>query len=290
MVMIQRLYKILSLFCVCLILIGCSTAIPTVDGTLPDADTNAYKVLNDNQPAFTQEELVADSFEQYSRLDAKGRCGVAYACIGQDIMPTEERGNIGQIKPSGWHTIKYDIVDGKYLYNRCHLIGFQLAGENANEKNLITGTRYMNTEGMLPFENMIAEYVKSTGNHVLYRVTPDFQDDNLVASGVVLEARSIEDDGVGISFHVYCYNIQPGITIDYKTGESKLETDSSPTSSTPTTPGEPTAYVLNRSNMKFHLATCSSVSSMKAENREDFTGDRQVVIDAGYTPCKNCNP
>ena len=149
-----------------------------------------------------------------------GRCGEAFACIGEEIMPTEERGVIGQIKPSGWQMAKYDIVDGKYLYNRCHLIGYQLSGENANERNLITGTRYMNIEGMLPFENMVADYIKETGNHVLYRVTPIFKDNELVARGVQMEARSMEDDGEGICFHVYVYNVQPGITIDYATGKS----------------------------------------------------------------------
>lgn len=181
-----------------------------------------YVVLNNNQPNFTEEEFTGDSYEYYSELDDDGKCGVVEANIGEDLMPTEERGNIGPVKPSGWHTIKYDIVDGKYLYNRCHLIGFQLTGENANVRNLITGTRYMNTEGMLPFENMVADYIKETGNHVLYRVTPIFEGDNLVASGVQMEAKSVEDNGEGICFHVYVYNVQPGIEINYATGESRL--------------------------------------------------------------------
>ncbi|MBR6548619.1 MAG: DNA/RNA non-specific endonuclease [Clostridia bacterium] len=287
----SNITKLLGFICILALLVGCSSAVaPTTPGTLPQGDANAYKVLNNNQPLFTEAELTTDSYESYSNLDSKSRCGVAMACIGVDIMPTEERGNIGQVKPSGWQTVKYDIVDGKYLYNRCHLIGFQLTGENANTKNLITGTRYMNNEGMLPFENMIADYVKSSNNHVLYRVTPDFQGDELVARGVTLEAKSIEDNGVGICFNVYCYNKQPGIVIDYATGKSHLENQPA-TSSTATTPGgESVAYVLNRSNMKFHLATCRSVDNMKAENREDFTGNRQYVIDAGYEPCKNCNP
>ncbi len=281
--------KLFCLLSILVMLIGCSapTASPSA---LPPSDTNAYTVLNNNQPNFTAEELIADSYESYSELDSKGRCGAAMACVGTDIMPTEERGNIGQVKPSGWQTVKYDIVDGKYLYNRCHLIGFQLTGENANTKNLITGTRYMNNEGMLPFENMIADYVKSSNNHVLYRVTPDFQGDELVARGVTLEAKSIEDNGVGICFNVYCYNKQPGIVIDYATGKSHLENQPAPSSTATTPGGESVAYVLNRSNMKFHLATCRSVDNMKAENREDFTGNRQYVIDAGYEPCKNCNP
>ena len=191
--------------------------IPAFDGE------TAYVAINDNVPDFEESELVTKSYEKYAPLDALGRCGVAMACVGQDIMPTEDRGSIGQVKPSGWQTVKYDIVDGKYLYNRCHLIGYQLTGENANKENLITGTRYLNIEGMLPFEDMIADYVKETGNHVIYRVTPVFDGDDLVASGVQLEAISVEDDGEGICFNVYAYNAQPGVVIDYATGESKLE-------------------------------------------------------------------
>ena len=194
---------------------------------IPAYSGEAYVVINENVPFFTDKEITDQSYESYSALDMYGRCGVTIACIGQDIMPTEERGAIGMIKPSGWHTVKYDIVDGKYLYNRCHLIGYQLSGENANEKNLITGTRYLNVVGMLPFENEVAEYVEETGNHVMYRVTPIFEGNNLVASGVEMEALSVEDNGQGVCFHVYVYNVQPGITIDYATGESWLteETD-----------------------------------------------------------------
>lgn len=188
---------------------------------VPEYSGEPYCILNDNVPMFSKEELVTESYETYSPLDAQGKCQVAIANIGLDLMPTEERGSIGQVKPSGWQTVKYDNVDGKYLYNRCHLIGFQLTGENANERNLITGTRYMNVEGMLPFENMVADYVKETGNHVLYRVTPVFEGDNLVASGVQMEAMSVEDEGEGICFNVYVYNIQPGIEIDYATGNSR---------------------------------------------------------------------
>lgn len=188
---------------------------------LPDYSGDPYVVLNDNWPEFDAEDLTVEPFETYSRLDYLGRCGTAYANICLEIMPTEPRGDIGQVKPSGWQTVKYDCVDGKYLYNRCHLIGYQLAGENANERNLITGTRYMNVEGMLPFENMVAGYVEETGNHVLYRVTPVFEGTNLLASGVKLEAFSVEDEGEGICFNVYVYNVQPGITIDYATGESR---------------------------------------------------------------------
>lgn len=189
---------------------------------LPQFDDEPYIVINDNIPVFSDKEFTESSFEYYSELDALGRCGYAFACLGLDLMPTEERGSIGQIKPSGWQTVKYDFIDCKYLYNRCHLIGYQLAGENANEKNLITGTRYLNIEGMLPFENMVNDYIKETGNHVLYRVTPVFYEDELVARGVQMEAWSVEDAGDGICYNVYVYNAQPGIEIDYKTGISDL--------------------------------------------------------------------
>jgi len=190
--------------------------------TIPEFIDEPYVVLNNNEPEFTEEDFNKENFEEYSELDYLGRCGPAFAKVGIETMPTEERGEIGQVKPSGWQTIKYDNVDGKYLYNRCHLIGYQLSAENANEKNLITGTRYMNTEGMLPFENMVAEYVRETGNHVLYRVTPIFEGENLVARGVQIEAKSVEDSGKGIRFNVYVYNNQPGITIDYTNGNSNL--------------------------------------------------------------------
>ena len=189
---------------------------------LPEYDGNSYVIVNDNIPYFKEEEYTTTSFEKYSELDLLGRCGVASANISKDLMPTEKRGSIGMIKPSGWHTIKYDHIDGKYLYNRCHLIGYQLTGENANEKNLITGTRSMNTKGMLQFENMVTKYIKDTGNHVLYRVTPVFEGNNLVATGVEMEAYSVEDNGKGIKFNVFVYNIEDGIIIDYKTGDSKL--------------------------------------------------------------------
>ena len=184
----------------------------------------AYQVLNDNVPQFTEKQKKSTkAFEKYAALDSLGRCGVAFANICEELMPTEKRGNIGQVKPSGWHTVKYDTVEGKYLYNRCHLIGFQLAGENANEKNLITGTRYLNMEGMLPFEDEVADYVKETGNHVLYRVTPQYEGDDLLAQGVQMEGYSVEDQGEGVCFNIFAYNVQPGIEIDYSTGDSKKE-------------------------------------------------------------------
>lgn len=200
-----------------------STAMSVSLSDIPAYSGNPYVAVNNNVPFFTDNEMTTTAFETYSNLDNLGRCGVAYANVCTEIMPTEERGTIGQVKPSGWHTVKYDIVSGKYLYNRCHLIGYQLSAENANTKNLITGTRYLNTEGMLPFENMVADYVKETNNHVLYRVTPMFDGNNLVASGVLMEAKSVEDNGDGILFNVYCYNVQPGITIDYATGDSALD-------------------------------------------------------------------
>lgn len=269
--------------------------IPAIDlGSIPAFSGEPYVAINNNIPDFTDADLITSSFEEYSNLDSLGRCGVAYACIGTDLMPTEDRGSIGQVKPSGWHTVKYDCVDGKYLYNRCHLIGYQLTAENANENNLITGTRYLNVEGMLPFENMVADYIKETGNHVLYRVTPIFEGNNLVANGVHMEAKSVEDNGEGILFNVYCYNAQPGVGIDYATGESWLDTGSeaeTPSSSQSSSieNGEVT-YILNTNSYKFHDPSCSSVDQMSDSNKEDFTGTRDAVIAMGYEPCERCNP
>lgn len=266
--------------------------IPVYSGT-------AYIVLNNNLPSFTTSEMTTEPFEKYSELDALGRCGVTYANICNEIMPTEERGKIGMIKPSGWHTIRYDFIDGKYLYNRCHLIAYQLAGENDNEKNLITGTRYMNVEGMLPFENKTADYVKSTGNHVLYRVTPIYKGNNLVADGVQMEAKSVEDSGAGLQFNVFCYNAQPGVVIDYTTGDSYSE-DSLTAQTTPTQQSTATlsavqastgtTYILNTNTKKFHYPSCSSVSNMKDKNKHKFTGSRDEVLNQGYVPCKRCCP
>lgn len=250
-------------------------SIPAFDGSSP------FVIIKENVPSFTEEEITEGSFESYSLLDPLGRCGVAFACIGKDLMPTEERGSIGQVKPSGWQTAKYDIVDGKYLYNRCHLIGFQLTGENANEKNLITGTRYMNVEGMLPFENMVADYIKETGNHVLYRVTPVYAGDDLLCSGVFMEAYSVEDHGDGISFHVYCYNAQPGIRINYADGDSSL----SPADPSNTEQGK---YVLNTNSKKIHKPHCSSVSDMSPKNRKDYEGSTEPLLAQGYETCKAC--
>lgn len=252
--------------------------IPEFDGKQP------YVIINDNQPDFSDSDLVSVSYEYYSPLDTLGRCGVVMACIGVDIMPTEERGAIGMVKPTGWHTVKYDNVDGKYLYNRCHLIGYQLSGENANEQNLITGTRCLNIEGMLPFEDLIAEYVKETENHVIYRVTPIFEGDNLLASGVQMEAKSVEDNGEGICFNVFAYNAQPDIVIDYATGDSCHKNDNT------TVDKLHTEYVLNTSSKKIHLPDCGAVSSIKDSNKEKSTKTREELIDEGYEPCKQCNP
>ena len=198
-------------------------AAETVDlSAIPAYSGSPFVAVDDNRPAFAEEDFTDEAFEYYSPLDALGRCGVAYANVGPELMPTEEREGIGQVKPSGWQTVKYDVVDGKYLYNRCHLIGYQLTGENANKQNLITGTRYLNVEGMLPFENVVAEYIEETGNHVLYRVTPVYEGADLVARGVQIEAMSVEDEGFGVCFNVYVYNVQPGVEIDYATGESRL--------------------------------------------------------------------
>lgn len=299
-----------------------ATDVPTGEGTsafslreIPAYSGTPYTEVNGNQPYFTEEELTTQSFETYSELDSLGRCGMAYANVGQDLMPTEPRGEIGAVKPSGWHLVKYDNVDGKYLYNRCHLIAYMLAAENANPQNLITGTRYLNVQGMLPFETKVCDYVKNTGNHVLYRVTPIFDGDNLLADGVLMEAYSVEDAGEGISFCVFAYNVQPGIGIDYATGDNWAEssgtyqsTEASVAEETPAPQPETdtavqitpelsapqetqqTTYVLNTNTMKFHYPTCSSVDDMKEKNKQIYTGSRDEVINMGYVPCKRCNP
>lgn len=271
---------------------------------IPEYNGLPYIELNGNIPKFTDEEKQnTTSFENYSELDSLGRCGVAFANVGKDIMPTEKRGKIGMIKPSGWHTVKYsEVIKDKYLWNRCHLIAFMLAGENANQKNLITGTRYLNIDGMLPFENQVADYVKETNNHVLYRVTPIFKDDELVARGVQMEAYSVEDNGSGVCFNIYAYNVQPGVSIDYATGESKLENTSetkiseekreevSETEEQMSEKKSETTYVLDTNTKKFHKEGCSSLRQMKEENKEMWNGDRDTLLKKGYTPCGNCRP
>ena len=259
--------------------------------SVPDFSGEPYVILEGGTPEFADGELDAAAFETYAPLDDLGRCGTAEACIGQELMPTEERGAIGQLKPAGWHTVKYDCVDGKYLYNRCHLIGYQLSGENANECNLITGTRYLNVEGMLPFENMVADYVKETGNHVRYRVMPVYAGEELLARGVTIEAMSVEDAGEGICFFVYCYNVQPGVEIDYRTGESREAPESGTEAEPENTAGETEEnYVLNTNTKKFHRLDCAGVESMKPENRELYTGSREALIEEDYAPCGQCKP
>ena len=253
--------------------------------SIPEYTGDPYVVINENVPFFTESNFTEEAFETYSDLDELGRCGAAFANVGKETMPTEERGQIGMIKPSGWQTVKYDCVDGKYLYNRCHLIGYQLSAENANEKNLITGTRYLNVSGMLPFENKVADYIKNTGNHVLYRITPIYQGKNLVASGVLMEAQSVEDDT--IRFCVYCYNVQPGIQIDYATGKSSLAAGSEEASKAP---DQEATYILNENSKKIHTPDCPSVQDTKPKNRKEYHGSLQELLDDGYTGCKNCNP
>lgn len=293
------------LISLCLFLTGCqqpAAASFSLEDVPAFSDT-PYVVLQDNTPDFPDDDKTSVSFERYSQLDYFGRCGPAYANVGRETMPTEARGSIGQVKPTGWHTVKYDFVDGKYLYNRCHLIGYQLTAENANELNLITGTRYMNVDGMLPFENQVADYIRETDHHVLYRVTPVYDGADLVARGVQMEAWSVEDGGAGVCFNVYVYNAQPGVEIDYATGAS-WPAGEAPVSEAPEgtaapaeetgSPGEVTpaesTYVLNTSSKKFHLPTCSGVSGMSPANRQDYTGSREDLIAAGYSPCGQCRP
>lgn len=262
---------------------------------VPEYDGNASVEVNGNKPYFTAKEKEKTySFESYHKLDKLGRCGVAYANVSKDTMPTEERGAIGQVKPTGWHTVKYTgVVDGNYLYNRCHLIAYCLTAENANKKNLITGTRYLNVEGMLPYEEMTARYIDRTGNHVLYRVTPIFEGKNLLASGVLMEGYSVEDEGKGISFCVFCYNVQPGITIDYATGDSHLSTDKDTNTDkndeSSKNNGKQT-YILNTNTKKFHKPDCRSVKQMSDKNKKEVKKSRDKLIEDGYSPCKNCNP
>ena len=264
--------------------------------SVPAYSDSPYVEINGNVPYFSDDNISTVSYENYSDLDSLGRCGVATANVGKDLMPTEKRGSIGMIKPSGWHTVRYDdIIEDRYLYNRCHLIGYQLTGENANKKNLITGTRYLNVDGMLPFENKVADYVKSTGNHVLYRVTPIYEkSDDLVAVGVLMEAKSDEDDGKGVQFNVFCYNVQPGISINYATGDSALA--GSPSTSNEEAATQPEAQQeeapvedknetmvwIPNSGSKYHSrANCSNM-----KNPREVTIDQAISM--GFTPCKKC--
>ena len=259
---------------------------------VPDYDGKAYVELNGNVPEFSEsEKTYSESFEEYGKLDSLGRCTYAVSCIGKDLMPTEKRGSIGSVKPSGWHISKYDFVDGKYLYNRCHLIGYQLTAENANERNLITGTRYLNVEGMLPFENDVADYIEITNNHVYYKVTPIFEGNNLVANGVQMQAYSVEDNGQGVSFNVYCYNVQPGVAIDYATGDNQAVASSSASvTSTSSDEADKKTYIVNTKTKKFHNPDCDGAKKMSSSNKKKYKGTRDSLISNGYSPCQKCNP
>ena len=280
----------------CLVLIFCSgcsftaweeptSTTPSAFKEIPTYQGEAFAVVGNNVPSFGPKDLTAVSYESYAPLDSLGRCGTAVACIGPDLMPTEERGAIGSVKPTGWRNQKYSFVDGNYLYNRCHLIGFQLTGENANVQNLITGTRYLNTQGMLPFENMVADYIRETGNHVLYRVIPIFEGSDLVARGVTMEAYSVEDSGEGICFFVFCFNIQPGVIIDYDTGDNRLDPATAPTEFSEDIIG---TYVLNTSSKKIHMPSCSAVEDMAAHNRKSYRGSPSSLLAEGYSICNAC--
>ncbi len=297
----KRYQKILCILLVLMLsLTGCSVSVKETGSKQNSQDklqtvasnerevtdiSDPYMIVDENVPGFSEDEITTESFEHYSELDALGRCGVATACIGTDLMPTEKRGNISRVKPTGWHSIQYDSVEGKSLYNRCHLIAHQLAGEDANEKNLITGTRYMNVSGMLPFEEEVGDYVRETGNHVMYRVTPVFEGDNLLADGVQMEAYSVEDQGKGVSYNVYIFNAQPDIWIDYATGDSReIQPDDMVSKE------DASDFVLNTNTKKFHLPSCGNADKIQKENKENFTGDRQQLVKNGYEPCGSCNP
>ncbi len=252
---------------------------------LPEYAGQPYVTLNGNEPYFSKDGLTPKAYEYYAELDHLGRCVYAEACIGTETMPTEDRGNISSVKPTAWQSVQYDIVDGGSLYNRCHLIGFQLTGENANVGNLITGTRYMNVSGMLSLEDMVADYIRETGNHVKYRATPFFEGNELLARGVIMEAYSVEDNGEGICFNVFAFNVQPGIIIDYANGESKLDPDYQAPSG-----NEEIDYVVNTNTGKFHYPTCASVRDIKPANRKDFKGTANELAAQGYSPCGSCKP
>lgn len=250
------------------------------------ANAQNYIIINNNYPFFTPEDYPSECFEYYSPLDELGRCGYAMACVCENTMPTTGRGSISGVKPTGWHTITYpNIIPDRYLYNRCHLIGWQLTAENANKSNLITGTRFLNVEGMLPFENSVINYIKSNiGAHVLYRVTPIFEETNLLASGVLMEAADVETQGVLFAFCVYCPNIQPGIVIDYSDGSSYREDNSVP----PIV--ERSTYIINISSGVIHLDSCAFTRKILEENKLVYEGDFNDLLQSGYRACQKCNP
>lgn len=256
--------------------------------SIPAYSDKPYAEVNGNLPFFAESEITAVAYESYSALDVLGRCGAAIACCGKETMPAanEERGNISSITPTGWVQAKYICVSGQSLYNRCHLIAWQLSAENANAKNLISGTRYLNADGMIPFENMVADYIKETGNHVMYRVTPIFEGNDLLASGVQLEAYSVEDGGEGVCFNVYCYNVQPFIIIDYATGSSSF--DEAAFEASKPDPDEVGDYVLNKNTKKIHYPYCNSVTQMSEKNRVEYKGTLNDLKSQGYATCGNC--
>ena len=279
---------------------------------LPEWDGEPSIEINGGDPSFTDSELSAikkQTEEDLSALDDQGRCGDVSACVSSETMPEGERDSIGMIRPAGWHLVKYDFVEGKYLYNRCHLIGWQLTGLNAEERNLITGNRYLNVDGMLPYENQVADFAESSDLHVAYRVEPVYKGDELIARGVHIEAESIEDKGESLAFNVYCYNVQPYVDIDYKTGESTADSDapagaesgSSGSGSSSNSGSSQNAgagsqdsteqtYILNTNTKRYHLQGCRSLSQMKDKNKRTFHGSKKELSRMGYQPCGNCNP
>ena len=250
---------------------------------IDDYNSELFININDGIPFFTKEEIITEAYESYSGFDELGRVQKAMACIGPELMPYDERESISHVKISGMEQKKYDIVDGNYLYNRSHLIGFQLTGENDNIYNLMTGTRYFNVNGMLPFENIVANYVTDTFNHVMYRVTPYFENNDLVAKGVLMEGYSVEDNGQGVSFNVFVYNVQPGVNINYTTGDSSL------VQSITNKGQEELLYIINKNSRKYHLPNCKNVSSIKEKNSVDIVTTEQELNNMGYTPCQECN-
>lgn len=284
----NKLLKIWIAFWMALSMTACVTPkkvdTPAVSvAEIPPYSGEGYVEINGNVPTFTEEEITTESYKKFSDLDELGRCGMAEECVGYDMLPTQKRGDIYWIHPTGWHSDKYDFIEGNNLYNRSHLLAHSLSGEDANEKNLITGTRYMNADVMEPFEDMVTDYVRETHNHVMYRVTPIFEGDNLLADGVHMEAYSVEDKGNGISFNVFCYNVQPGVVIDYATGDNHL-------ADAPQTEEETQLYVLNKGSKKFHRPSCDGVHDISAKNYAEMETTRSYLIQLGYQPCGSCKP
>lgn len=294
----KRTLSLILMLVVLFLSVSCG---PTKNGApisldnIPAYSGKVYVEINGNIPFFEESDYTTDSYEKYSPLDSLGRCGAAMACIGLDIMPTDDReSSLASVTPSGWNQINYD---GTFLYHRCHLIGFQLTGENANERNLITGTGYMNVKGMLPFENLVDDYIEDTENHVLYRVTPIFEGNNLVANGVLMEAYSIEDAGEGVTFCVYVYNVQPGVKIDYRTGKSNndgsdFETDDGKNDNVEKEEGgeDEITYILVTSTNKYHTPECTYGKNAKDENKQAVSLTKEEIEEQGYTPCGSCKP